>query len=320
MKKNRFLIIITLFLCFFVFCKNVKALPVCDFENNYGTLETRTQKEVNDMDDMQNNMGAYSTSTNLFITTAGPWSTDPKKFYWVYAMKGGYIKTAKFTIYSDDGTGKYNGKAQCEYSVDVTKKCKEAEGQTKCETFKFWFDFNKKHVLHVRFTGTYCDSNDSCKSFGTKKFLVYKTTDGTGVDHTTIANTTTSTAKNKHIDSGDEKSGGTGVAGTLKAKNTKKDVIKTDEDGNIIMSGSTSCTDVSDIIHDYWSYVMVIVPILLIIMMTLDFFKAIGSNDADVIKKAGTNSVKRTLAAVILLALPVLLSFIFGLFGLDLCV
>jgi len=319
MKKNRFLIVVTLFLCFFMFYGNVKALPTCDFENNYGTLETRTQKEVNNMDDMQYSMGAYSTSTNLPITTAGPWSTDPKKFYWVYAMKSGYIKDAKFTIYSDDDTGKYEGKAQCEYSVDVIKKCMEEEGQSKCQTFKFWFDFNKKHVLHVRFTGTYCDSNDSCSSFGTKKFLVYKKTDGTGVDHTTIANTTSSTAKNKHIDSGDEKSGGTGVAGTVKGK-TKQDVIKTDKDGNINMSESTSCTDVSSIIHDYWSYVMVIVPILLIIMMTLDFFKAIGSNDADVIKKAGTNSVKRTLAAVILLALPVLLSFIFDLFGLDLCI
>lgn len=100
----------------------------------------------------------------------------------------------------------------------------------------------------------------------------------------------------------------------------KQDVIQTNEKGEIINTSKTSCTDVRDLIHDYWSYVMVIVPILLIVMMALDFFKAIGSNDADAIKKAGTNAVKRTLAAVILLALPALLSIVFDLFGLPLCI
>lgn len=100
----------------------------------------------------------------------------------------------------------------------------------------------------------------------------------------------------------------------------KQDVIQTNEKGEIINTSKTSCTDVRDLIHDYWSYVMVIAPILLIVMMTLDFFKAIGSNDADAIKKAGTNAVKRTLAAVILLALPALLGVIFDIFGLPLCI
>lgn len=106
-------------------------------------------------------------------------------------------------------------------------------------------------------------------------------------------------------------------AGTQKANKTKKAI--TDENGNIVES-QTSCTDVRAIIHDYWKYVMIIVPILLIVVITLDFFKAMVSNDQDAIKKASTNAVKRTIAAVILLALPALLSYILGLFGLELCI
>lgn len=112
--------------------------------------------------------------------------------------------------------------------------------------------------------------------------------------------------------------------GTRTANDPKEDILKTsiDEDGNTIIlnSKSTSCTDVKEIIDDYWKYIIVIVPILLIMVLTLDFFKAMGSNDADAIKKAGTNAVKRTVAAVILLALPALLSLILGWFDIPLCI
>ena len=65
---------------------------------------------------------------------------------------------------------------------------------------------------------------------------------------------------------------------------------------------------------------MVITPILLIVMITIDFFQALAKGDNDSIKKAGNNAIKRTIAAVVLLALPALLSLIFSLVGLDLCV
>lgn len=100
----------------------------------------------------------------------------------------------------------------------------------------------------------------------------------------------------------------------------KSDKMKTNTNGDVIIETQNSCTDVSNIIHEYWSYVMVIVPVLLIIVMSIDFFKAMASNDADAIKKAGTNTFKRVLAAVILLALPVLLNTIFKWFGLKLCI
>ncbi len=106
-------------------------------------------------------------------------------------------------------------------------------------------------------------------------------------------------------------------AGTLKGGSRR---IITDENGNVISGEGTSCTKVQDIIHIYWKWVMITVPVLLIVLMSIDFFKAMVSNDADAIKKAVTNVVKRTIAAVVLLALPALLSFVFGLFGLPLCI
>lgn len=320
MKKNRFLIItLLIFVGFFIFCKNVKALPVCDFENNYGSFTTVVSHNIKTCGatrdkgcDMFGLNAAAILNYDMTRRSSDSikWHDDEVSFAYAFAADylkdGDYVKSAKATIYDD------NGKAQCylEFNPETLEK-------EKYELVAWQFKFNKKHASYIEFSGTYySNTSDKVETYngsnGIEKVDIRKKTDGSGIDHTGDGASTTTSVETVGKEA-------TGVAGIAKGK-PKKDIIKTDEDGNIIMSGSTSCTDVSDIIHDYWSYVMVIVPILLIVMMVLDFFKAIGSNDADAIKKAGTNSVKRTLAAVILLALPVLLSFIFDLFGLPLCI
>ena len=348
MKKNInkiIAVLVVIMISFFAGVNSTKALDTCDFGNNYGTLETRTQKTVtvatgSTTDDTQ----AYNMDDIMIPQDGAFWDDEDtpagyKDFYWVYAAQNGYIKDAKFTVYSDDGSStklgkkKYNGKEQCEYKTDVTKLCKETEGQEKCETFKYMFKLNKKQIYMIKFEGTYYDANNKLQKFETKKFLVRKSGLGNGEDHvttkpattiikkngTTNTVTVTTTVKNKHIDSGDETTKQDPAAGTRKGE-SRDEVIKTNESGEIINSSVTSCTDVSDLIHDYWKYIMVIVPILLIVMMTLDFFRALSKGDSDSIKKAGNNAVKRTIAAVILLALPALLGLIFDLVGLDLCV
>lgn len=332
MKKNTNRIIITLvviMMSFFVGINSAKALDTCDFGNNYGTLETRTQKIVAaEIGSTINGTQAYNMD-NMKITTDGDWDNESteagyKDFYWVYAANHGYIKDAKFTVYSDDGHStkigkeKYNGKEQCEYKTDVTKLCKETEGQEKCETFKYMFKLNKKHIYMIKFEGTYYDANNELQKFETKKFLVKKSGLGNGEDHVPAQKGKETAAENKHIDSGSELDDDGAAAGTKKGGT--KVLLKTNADGEIINSSATSCTEVSDLIHDYWKYVMVIVPILLIVMMTLDFFKAVGKGDSDSIKKAGNNTIKRAISAVVLLALPALLGLIFSWFGLDLCV
>ena len=332
MKKNINRMIITLvviMISFFAGVNSTKALDTCDFGNNYGTLETRTQKIVAaEIGSTINGTQAYNMD-NMKITTDGDWDNESteagyKDFYWVYAANHGYIKDAKFTVYSDDGHStkigkeKYNGKEQCEYKTDVTKLCKETEGQEKCETFKYMFKLNKKHIYMIKFEGTYYDANNELQKFETKKFLVKKSGLGNGEDHVPAQKGKETTAENKHIDSGSELDDD-GAATGIKKGGTKV-LLKTNADGEIINSSATSCTEVSDLIHDYWKYVMVIVPILLIVMMTLDFFKAVGKGDSDSIKKAGNNTIKRAISAVVLLALPALLGLIFSWFGLDLCV
>lgn len=78
-------------------------------------------------------------------------------------------------------------------------------------------------------------------------------------------------------------------------------------------------TGLKDFINEYWKYIMVITPILLMVMMSLDFAKAIFSSDSELVQKASSNSIKRVLAAVLLLCLPLIVDTILSFFGLELC-
>lgn len=324
MNKKKFLILMLVtFMSFCLGVSGVRALPTCDFGANYGKLETRTQKQVNRGDISKYEMRAYSWGNDGFWFTKKPfdWSTEPKKFYYVFAWKGGHIKNAKFTVYSgDEKTPDDKGEAECEYYVDVEKKCQENEGQLECETFKFMFEFSKKQVFKIKVEGTYYDENQNEKKFDPQFFFVCQEDDGSGPHHVTDPNKPIPEPENKHIDSGDEKTSGTGKAGTLAGKSKSIEYLK-DEKGNILFQkNKNSCTKVKSFVSKYWSYVMVFAPILLIVLMTIDFFKAMASNDADAIKKSVNNTVKRVIAAVILLALPALLSLIFDLFGIEVCI
>lgn len=118
MKKNInriFITLVVIMMSFFVGVNSAKALDQCDFENNYGSLETRTQKIVAaDFGSTINGTQAYNMD-NMKITTDGDWDNEStgagyKDFYWVYAANHGYIKDAKFTVYSDDGSSTKIGK------------------------------------------------------------------------------------------------------------------------------------------------------------------------------------------------------------------
>ena len=76
----------------------------------------------------------------------------------------------------------------------------------------------------------------------------------------------------------------------------------------------------SDFIGKYWKYFIIATPILLMVMITMDFFKALFSSDQDLIKKASNNAIKRVIAAILLLFLPLIISTILGFFGLELCI
>lgn len=73
-------------------------------------------------------------------------------------------------------------------------------------------------------------------------------------------------------------------------------------------------------ISEIWKYFVIFGPILLIVMVSLDFFKALFSSDSDMLTKSGSNTVKRTISAIILLLLPLIIETILGFFGLELCI
>lgn len=105
------------------------------------------------------------------------------------------------------------------------------------------------------------------------------------------------------------------------AKKTTTTTMSDEEVKKYIGDNSNICSDktIMDEIHNYWGIVMIAIPGLLIMMVSIDFFRAIMSSDDDLIKKASTNAIKRTAAAVILFMLPFILDTLFNWFGIKLC-
>lgn len=82
----------------------------------------------------------------------------------------------------------------------------------------------------------------------------------------------------------------------------------------------TDCdSGVYNLLRKYWKIIMIFSPVILILMTTLDFFKAIVSSDSDKLKKASSDALKRTLAYVILVLLPFIISTIFSWVGVTFC-
>lgn len=75
--------------------------------------------------------------------------------------------------------------------------------------------------------------------------------------------------------------------------------------------------EIKQMIVKYWKYIVVGTPILLMVMATVDFMKAMMSNDSDAIQKSGSNALKRAIAMFILLFSPTILTIIFKWFGLE---
>lgn len=95
----------------------------------------------------------------------------------------------------------------------------------------------------------------------------------------------------------------------MTTSNTNKSRLKSD-----------MCSDeLRQMLNKAWKIIMIFSPALLILMTSIDFFKAITSGDSDKLKKSSGDALKRTLAFVLLIMLKFILSTVFGWIGLDLC-
>ena len=85
-------------------------------------------------------------------------------------------------------------------------------------------------------------------------------------------------------------------------------------------SNSGMCSDdLRALLRKYWVIILYFLPPLLILMTSIDFFKAITSGDSDKLKKSSGDALKRTLAFVLLIMLKFILSTVLGWVGIDLC-
>ena len=90
------------------------------------------------------------------------------------------------------------------------------------------------------------------------------------------------------------------------------------EQTSVIENPEDICDDaLKALIHKYWNYIMLLAPVLLIALMTIDGIKCVSSGTADKIKKYSNDAVKRVIATLILLALPGLISMIMNMLGLG---
>ena len=82
---------------------------------------------------------------------------------------------------------------------------------------------------------------------------------------------------------------------------------------------SITCKFLEDVFGEYWNWILILAPVATMILITIDFVGCILSSDAEAMKKVGDKTIKRTIALVLLLMLPIVLKLIFNLFGLDIC-
>lgn len=75
-------------------------------------------------------------------------------------------------------------------------------------------------------------------------------------------------------------------------------------------------SELMDFIRDYWGWIIILAPMLLMLMGTIDFIKALASNDADAMSKAVSSFIKRTIATLLLSFLPMIMNTLFDIFGL----
>lgn len=322
MKKNRFLLLITLFLCFFAFSKNVKAdsLPNCDL--NFYNMKITANESGTDLTCGANNICAKYCPQGSYLCydTGLPGWGDGVRVAGasMRVSEKNTIKSYGFTIYEEyaDSNNKTQYRAVCNYSQNLSNAAAGSNLFVQLDIGANEKDssggYKYGHIFSVHFSGTYANESGEIVNYSSDNVTLrrsgqYYSTNRTSKTTTKKGQTTTAL----EITSTTGESGA--PAGIRKATNTKQ--ITEIGSGN----SDIACDTIGELFDEYWPYVMVIIPILLIVMISIDFFKAMAVNDADALKKAGSNAVKRTIATIIALALPALLRMLFGLFGIDFC-
>lgn len=253
------------------------------------------------------------------------------------------IESKTFPVRKHNGQNKDNMKLGCiqEYGnmelLETGKDIDVVGGANGSTTYK-WLEKNKKFELVVKahsgwkvsHVNYYVKSSGDtvCKGTLEGKLLAYS--EGSATFHYTITNNDIDKIifygvenkmndTDKHDEAGEAEieidSDGQGSAEDN--DNASGSGVGSDL-GDLVPNEGVKCDEeISKLIIEYWGYITFLLPLILLIMITIDFVKAMSVNDADSIKKASNAAFKRVLAAVILLATPWIVNVVFTWFGLE---
>lgn len=106
--------------------------------------------------------------------------------------------------------------------------------------------------------------------------------------------------------------------------NVNASVIKNDFTRNIVVAAGDRCPALGNPSNSqypaFWlqeilNIMKYVAIVALLVLVTIDFVKAVASNDKDALKKAGTTAIKRFIYCVLLFFLPSIISLLMTLFG-----
>lgn len=314
-KKYKFIcIIIIIFLSFVVDINTIKGLNECNIgdgtnSKGYGTV-TQLYTEAQ----------AGQSATIYFDNNSQDWDvlddrarefsiyfSAPKK----YNGEAGKIKTFSMIFHDLDG------KAVCE--LNNNNWGPEAVGQ---QYAIFRFNIINGDLLKITASGTYETADGETKEFKEKEFQISKKTGNsesvsntTTTKKTSAGETTTTATKRTVQDATPEYV----VPSSSYAKGTKAPDLVGDSQKIGCDSGDGDIT-ISEFINKYWSWIMILAPVSLMLLISIDFVKAVMSSDTEMLKKSSSAALKRTIAVVALLMLPVILNLVLGWFGIEICI
>lgn len=106
--------------------------------------------------------------------------------------------------------------------------------------------------------------------------------------------------------------------------NVNASVIENDFTRNIVVAAGDNCPALGNPEDSqypaYWlqealNIMRYIAIVALLVLVTIDFVKAVASNDKDALKKAGSTAIKRFIYCVLLFFVPIVIKIIMTMFG-----
>lgn len=94
----------------------------------------------------------------------------------------------------------------------------------------------------------------------------------------------------------------------------------TERENKVNLVSGENCKFISELSSEYLPIIYIIVPIILILIISISYAKAVMASDAEALKKAHKSNIRRVVAGVILLTLPFILKLVFELFGIEFCI